>query len=710
MLTFPLPGRPLLRSGLTLLALLLLPCSVTAQTPDPDADDPFIWLEDVEGDSAMAWVRAHNATTLTELEARPEFAGHVARALGVLTATTRIAMPALRGDAVYNLWTDTANPRGLWRRTTLDRYLASDAPAWETVLDLDALGAAEGVAWAWGGSTCLEPDYRLCLVELSRGGADAGEVREFDTVTRQFVDGGFRLPEAKSSLAWLSADEVLVATDFGPDAAGVPTMTTSGYPRVVKRWRRGTPLESAVTVFEAGLTDMGAWPTAFVSGSRRIPAVSFRPSFFEGTVHVLRDDGLAKLDLPLDADPSLAGDRLVVYLRSPWSVGGQTHAAGSVLSTDFDGFVEGERTFETVFVPTDRQTVQSVATLGEDVLVSVLDNVRGRLTRFTHSGGAWQARPVEAPALGSVDVVTTDDASGRFFFQASSYLQPPTLYLDGGDGSVRAVRALPAQFDASGLVMEAREAVAADGTRVPYTLVSRAGTPLDGTAPTLLYGYGGFEVSLEPSYEAMTGVQWLERGGVYAVANIRGGGEFGPAWHRAAMRENRPRAYEDFIAVAEALIATGVTSPAHLGIRGGSNGGLLMGAMLTQRPDLFNAVVVQVPLLDMLRYHRLLAGASWMAEYGDPDVPADRDFIARYSPYQNLRAGAAYPVPLFTTTTRDDRVHPGHARKMAARMEAMGFPVYYFENTEGGHGAGVTPEQQARTWATVYTYLDARLR
>ncbi|HEX8298017.1 MAG TPA: prolyl oligopeptidase family serine peptidase, partial [Rubricoccaceae bacterium] len=330
--------------------------------------------------------------------------------------------------------------------------------------------------------------------------------------------------------------------------------------------------------------------------------------------------------------------------------------------------------------------------------------------RVTHRDGAWQAMPVEAPTLGSVDVLTTDDDSGRFFFQASSYLQPPTLFLSDRDGEVRPVRALPAQFDAAGLVMEAREAVSPDGTRVPYTLVYREGTPLDGTAPTLLYGYGGFEVSLEPSYDAMTGVQWLERGGVYAVANIRGGGEFGPAWHRAAMRDNRPRAYEDFIAVAEALISTGVTSPRHLGIRGGSNGGLLMGAMLTQRPDLFNAVVIQVPLLDMLRYHRLLAGASWMAEYGDPDVPEDRAFIARYSPYQNLHAGTAYPVPLFTTTTRDDRVHPGHARKMAARMESMGFPVYYFENTEGGHGAGVTPEQQARTWATVFTYLDARLR
>ncbi len=697
--------RPLaLLSGVT----LLLPALAMAQTPADTLADPFLWLEDVTCDPAMAWVEAHNGETLSVLEARPEFAGHVARALAVLTSDDRIAMPALRGAHVYNFWTDAEHPRGLWRRATVDAYLAA-APAWETVLDIGALGAAEGVNWSWGGSTCLEPDYRRCLVSLSRGGSDASEVREFDTVTRQFVDGGFRLPEAKSALAWITADEVLVATDFGPDAQGVPTMTDSGYPRVVKRWRRGTPLAAAATVYEATVADMGVWPVAFVSGGRRIPGVSFRPSFFEGTTSILNGDALVPLDLPLDADPSLAGDRLVVYLRSEWAVGGKTFPAGSVVSTDFDAFVEGGRDFQTAFVPTARQTVQSIATLGPDILVSVLDNVRGRLVRLAPAGQGWTAAPIETPDIGSVDVVSTDDATGRFFFTTSSYTQPTTLRLSDAAG-VRTVTSLPAQFDAEGLVVEQHEAVSADGTPVPYFLVHRAGLALDGTAPTLLYGYGGFEVSLEPGYEAMTGTEWLAQGGVYAVANIRGGGEFGPAWHRSAMRENRQRAYDDFIAVAEALVSTGVTSPRHLGIRGGSNGGLLMGVMLTQRPDLFNAVVVQVPLLDMLRYHRLLAGASWMAEYGDPDVPADRAFIERYSPYQNLRAGTAYPVPLFTTTTRDDRVHPGHARKMAARMEAMGLPVYYFENTEGGHGAGVTPEQQARTWATVYTYLDLRLR
>ncbi|HEX8387175.1 MAG TPA: prolyl oligopeptidase family serine peptidase, partial [Rubricoccaceae bacterium] len=625
---------------LTLCALFVGALPAMAQSAD---DDPFRWLEDVEGDSAMAWVEAHNASTLAELGARPEYDDLYRRSLAILTSDDRIAAPEVLGDRVYNFWTDAGHPRGVWRRTAWDEYL-DGAPAWETVLDLGALGAAEGVNWAWGGATCLEPDYRRCLVRLSRGGADATEVREFDTETRRFVDGGFALPEAKSSMTWVDEDTVLLSTDFGEGS-----MTPSGYPRVVKRWARGTPLAAAETVFEAAPTDMGAWAFAFVSGDRRVAGVAHRPSFFEATYHVLHDGALVPLDLPLDAEAALAGDHFSVQLRSEWTVGGRTHTPGTVLALRYEDFLDGGRDFETVFVPGPRQTVQYVTTVADDLLVSTLDDVRGSLHRFRYDDGRWTDERVDAPDFGSVSVASVDDDGGRFFFTYSSFLQPSTLYLAEDDGAVRPVHALPAQFDAAGLVVTQREATSPDGTRVPYFLVHREGAAFDGTAPTLLYGYGGFEVSLQSAYDPITGAAWLERGGVYAVANIRGGGEFGPAWHRAAMRENRPRAYEDFIAVAEALISTGVTSPAHLGIRGGSNGGLLMGAMLTQRPDLFNAVVVQVPLLDMLRYHRLLAGASWMAEYGDPDVPADRDFIARYSPYQNLRAGAAYPVPLFTT-------------------------------------------------------------
>ena len=687
------------------LGLALFASTVTAQ----DAADPFLWLEDVEGDSALAWVEARNAETLDHYRSGPDFAPIYDRTLELLTATDRVPFPSIRGDWLYNFWTDDDNPRGLWRRTSWDAYLGGD-PTWETLLDIDALGEVEGVNWAYSGSSCLEPEGRRCLVRLSRGGADAVETREFDVETRRFVEGGFVLPEAKGATAWVDENTVLVATDFGDGS-----MTTSGYPRVVKRWRRGTPVEDAETVYEGEPGDVGVWTASFRRGDEIVPVVIRRPSFFEGETYVLREGAPVLLDLPADADPGFVGDQMTVYLRSDWEVGGETYPQGALLGIDYEAFLAGARDFEVVFAPTSRQTVEGTATTESTVLVSVLDNVSGRLLRFRHepaeAGGAgWVRDEVEAPPLGSVDVVSASGDDDRFFFAYSSFLQPTTLYLAQGDGSAEAVRSLPARFDASGLQVEQHEATSADGVRVPYFLVAREDVNLDGENPTLLYGYGGFEVALTPSYNEVTGAAWLERGGVYALANIRGGGEFGPAWHRAAQRENRQRAFDDFVAVAEDLVARGVTSPDHLGIQGGSNGGLLVGAAMTQRPDLFDAVVVSVPLLDMKRYHRLLAGASWMAEYGDPDDPDDWAFIRAYSPYQNVDVDADYPTPLFTTTTRDDRVHPGHARKMAALMASLGHDVRYFENTEGGHGAGVTPEQRATMTALTYSYLWDRLR
>ena len=683
---------------------LLVTAPALAQTAADPADDPFLWLEDVEGERALAWVEAQNDATAAELRASPLYDALYQDALAVVTSDDRIPYPDLRGDHVYNLWTDARNPRGLWRRAALADYLAGD-PDWETVLDVDALGAAEGVNWSWGGATCLPPETPAeaatrCLVRLSRGGADATEVREFDTAARQFVEGGFRMPEAKSSAAWIDADRLLVSTDWGPGA-----LTESGYPRVVKVWGRGTPLAEAEAVFEAPATDMGAWAGSMRDRGATVPVIAHRPSFFQGSTLVVADGRTERLDLPLDADPMVVDGQLVVYLRSEWEAGGDTFAQGSLVAMGLDAFLDGGRDFVTVFAPGPRQTVEGTATTRTSLLVSTLDEVRGRLTRYRWADGAWAAEPVDVPDLGTVSVVSTDDESDRFFFAYSGFLQPSSLYFADEDGSARLVRQLPAQFDASGLAVEQRTATSADGAAVPYFVVRREGLALDGTAPTQLYGYGGFEVSLTPSYSALTGKAWLERGGVYVVANIRGGGEFGPAWHRSAMREHRQRAYDDFVAVAEDLVATGVTSPGHLGIRGGSNGGLLVAAVAVQRPDLFGAVVCSVPLLDMYRYDKLLAGASWVAEYGDPDDPADWAFISRYSPYQNVRPDADYPRVLFTTTTRDDRVHPGHARKMAARMMAQGHPVYYFENTEGGHGSGVTPEQQATAWATIYAYL-----
>ncbi|CAN5737895.1 prolyl oligopeptidase family serine peptidase [soil metagenome] len=671
--------------------------------PPQNMEDPFLWLEEVEGARAMEWVHARNASTLTELERSPAFQPIFDRTRAIFDSRDRIAFPSIMGDQLYNFWQDQTNQRGVWRRTSWDSYLSGD-PRWEVVLDVDALAAAEGVNWSYAGSTCLQPDYRRCLVRLSRGGADAVEVREFDTQTLRFIQGGFQLPEAKLSVTWVDRDAVLVATDFGPGS-----MTASGYAREARLWRRGTPLSSAESLFQAEVGDVlvgvGTWRTA----DRSMNFVVHRPSFFQSTIYMLEAGSLVRLDLPLDANPSLVRDRLVVYLRSPWEVGGRSFPGGSLIHMAYADFVSGGRDFELMLQPTERQTVNSVSATRDYLLVSMLDNVRGEMRRYSYSQGRWSFEPVPAPEMGNVGVAATSPYSNRYFFTYSGFTQPTTLYLAEEDGSVREVRSLPAMWDTEGQRVEQYEVRSRDGTRVPYFVVRPENMALDGSNPTLLYAYGGFEVSMTPSYSPATGAAWIERGGVYVVANIRGGGEFGPQWHRSALLENRQRAYDDFIAVAEDLIARRITTPEHLGIMGGSNGGLLVGAALTQRPELFNAVVVQVPLLDMRRYHTLLAGASWMAEYGDPDDPAQWEFIGRYSPYQNLREGVAYPRVLFTTTTRDDRVHPGHARKMAARMEAMGHPVLYFENTEGGHGSGVTSEQRARMQAVTYAYLWEQL-
>ncbi|HEX6069121.1 MAG TPA: prolyl oligopeptidase family serine peptidase [Longimicrobiaceae bacterium] len=671
--------------------------------PSPNAEDPLLWLEEVEGARAMEWVEAHNARTLEELEASPVYRPIFERTRTILDSSDRIALPSILGDRLYNFWQDAANPRGVWRRTTWESYL-SGTPAWEVVLDVDALAREEGVPWSYSGANCLSPDYRRCLVRLSRGGADAVEVREFDLRTLRFLPDGFRLPEAKQSVDWVDENALLVSTDFGDGS-----MTASGYPRIAKLWRRGTPLGEARTIFTAESGDVGVWVGSWETAGRTLNLVVHRPSFFETSTHVLRDGDLVRLDLPLDADPVVVGDQLVVYLRSPWEVGGRSFPAGSLVHAPYDAFIAGGRELALVLETSDRQTISDISTTRDQLLVNLLDNVTGQLRRYRFADGRWTFEPVPAPAMGSIGVVATSPSTNRYFFTYSGFTQPTTLYLGEEGGEVREVRRMPAMFDAAGLIVEQHAATSRDGTRIPYFVVRKEGTRMDGTNPTLLYAYGGFEVAMTPAYSPATGAAWLERGGVYVLANIRGGGEFGPAWHRAAKLENRQRAYDDFLAVAEALVASRLTTPRHLGIMGGSNGGLLVGAALTQRPDLFNAVVIQVPLLDMRRYHLLLAGASWMAEYGDPDDPAQWEFIGRYSPYHNVRPGMDYPRVLFTTTTRDDRVHPGHARKMAARMEEMGYPVLYFENTEGGHGAGVTSEQRARMQAVTFAYLWEQL-
>ena len=704
----PRSGRKAVRAAVqSILAMAALAAGAPAhaqQETAPDPEDAYLWLEDVEGERALDWVEARNRESLAALESQPVYDSIFREALEILSSDERIAYPSIMGDRLYNFWTDDEHERGIWRRTTWESYLSGE-PEWEVLLDIDALADEEGVPWAYGGASCLPPDHVRCMVRLSRGGADATEVRELDLRTRTFVEDGFFLPEAKSSVAWRSGDELLVSTDFGDG-----TLTTSGYPRLAKLWRRGTSLDAAETLFEAAGTDMGVWVGSLETAERTYQIVSHRPSFFEGTTYVLEGDSLRAVDVPADADPMLVGDQLVVYLRSEWEVGGATHPQGAVVAMPYQAFLAGERNFHVVVAPDERSTVEGVSSTRDYLLVSVLENVRGELWRYRLENGEWVGDRIEAPELGTVGVSSSDPHTNRFFFTYSSYTQPNTLYLAAEDGSVRQVRQIPEMFDAEGLAVEQHEVASRDGTRIPFFIVHREGMAHDGANPTLLYAYGGFQVSMTPGYNAIVGRSWLERGGVYIVANIRGGGEFGPAWHRAAMKENRQRAYDDFLAVAEFLVDHGVTSPEHLGIQGGSNGGLLVGAAMTQRPDLFDAVVIQVPLLDMRRYNKLLAGASWMAEYGNPDDPEEWAYIREYSPYQNVDPGADYPVPLFYTTTRDDRVHPGHARKMAALMSDMGHPVLYYENTEGGHGAGVTPEQRARMYAITYTYLLDRLR
>ncbi|WP_405243471.1 prolyl oligopeptidase family serine peptidase [Lentisalinibacter salinarum] len=697
----------LLAISLTVTALLPAGETMSAETPD----DPWIWLEQVEGERALAWVEGRNEASLGYLESRPLFRPLKKRSLEILDSAARIPEPALRGDLVYNFWQDADNHRGLWRRMSLDDY-AHGGGDWEVLLDLDTLARREDEEWVWKGASCLPPEYRRCLVHLSRGGADATVVREFDTVTGRFVDDGFRLEEAKHAVSWADEDALFVGTDFGPGS-----LTDSGYARTARLWRRGEPLAEAPEIFAGEKSDVAVSVVRIRDGhdngndNRHYDIATRAKTFFTSERYLYRDGELAKIDIPEDAElHGILDGQMIVELKSAWAPAGREYPQGALLATDFAAFVDGERDFEILIEPGPSTAIVSGAATGvvrtrNHLVVNELEDVVSRLTRFSRKDGRWTRQRIEAPEDGDITLVSATETSDYFFFRYESFLTPDTLYLARNGGSrTGEVRSLPGYFDTDGMRVEQHFATSRDGTRVPYFLVLPAGFEADGGTPTLLYGYGGFEVSMAPSYSAVLGSNWLARGGAYALANIRGGGEYGPRWHRAALRENRRRAYEDFIAVAEDLVKRGITAPEHLGIRGGSNGGLLTGVMLTQRPDLFAAVVVQVPLLDMKRYHKLLAGASWMGEYGDPDT-ADWDFIGEYSPYHNLDPEADYPRAFFTTSTRDDRVHPAHARKMVARMEAMGHEVLYYENTVGGHAGAADNAQRARVEALIYTYL-----
>jgi prolyl oligopeptidase len=697
-----------------ILAILLAICAATCFADEsamtdaaaaPTAD-PYLWLEDVDSERALAWVREHNARAARELEALPQFEAIRTRLLAVYDSQERIPHITRRGEYLYNFWRDTRNVRGVWRRTTLAEYRRPD-PQWETVLDVDALAARENENWVWASVECKYPNYDRCLIGLSRGGGDTTVIREFDVGAKAFVRDGFNLPAAKTRVAWRDRDSIFVGTDFGPGS-----LTHSGYPRIVKIWQRGTPLEKATTVFEGEASDVSV--TGWVAQERdhHREFVSRYLTFFENEQFLVRNGELVKLPLPRDARVASFKDQILVTLRTDWKIGDQVYPAGALLAMDWTRFLAGERGFQMLFTPGPRKSLSDFTTTRNFVLLNELDNIRGRLYVLSLRNGAWTREALPTPEYGTITVRATDHTqSDDYFLTTSDFLTPSSLYLGAvGQPQRELLKQLPAFFNAQGLEVTQRDAISRDGTHVPYFQISRKGLALNGTNPTLLTGYGGFQVSNTPSYSPGMGLAWLEQGGVYVLANIRGGGEFGPAWHQAALKENRQRAFDDFIAIAEDLIARKVTAPRHLGIMGGSNGGLLTGVMLTQRPDLFGAVVCQVPLLDMRRYHKLLAGASWMAEYGDPDQPEDWQYIGKYSPYHNVVKSARYPRVLFTTSTRDDRVHPGHARKMAARMQEQGHSILLYENIEGGHGGAANNQQQAYMGALAYTFLMRELR
>jgi len=699
-----------------LLASVLFGAATTPQamTENPYAPNPvdhYLWLETVRGEAALAWVRERNATTRKVLEAHPRFAAMREGIRAALDSRDRIPQVMRRGDWLYNFWQDAEHPRGLWRRTSLAEYRKPKV-AWDVLLDIDALGQAEGENWVWAGASCLGPDYERCLLRLSRGGADARVVREFDLTTRRFVTEGFTLPEAKSDVDWLDRDTVLVATDFGPGS-----LTDSGYPRVVKRWRRATPLADAETVFEAETRDVAAgFGIDRTPGFERTLLVRSL-DFYNKRVWLLRKGALEPIAKPEDAQLSFWRERVLIELRNDWPVGGKTYIKGSLLAADAKAYLAGQRRLTVLFEPSATRALAGYVTTRRRVVLNVLDNVASRLEEWRFDGARALRREVHAPFPGTITVaalhdpmVAKDALEENYWLSYSDFLTPDSLMLARtGSDERQTLKARPVFFNAAGMRVEQRFATSKDGTRVPYFIIWPAGATADGANPTLLYGYGGFEQSLVPWYSGVFGTAWYAHGGVLVVANIRGGGEYGPAWHQAAVKAGKQRSYDDFIAVAEDLIARRVTSARHLGIEGGSNGGLLVGVVMMQRPELFNAVVCQVPLLDMARYHKLLAGASWMAEYGDPDQPEEWDWIARYSPYQNLRPGVRLPKVLFTTSTRDDRVHPGHARKMVARMIAQGHDVLYYENIEGGHGGAADNAQRADLQALEFSFLWQQL-
>ena len=677
-----------------------------------DSSDPYIWLENVNGAKPMAWVHEHNAKTQAVLEADPRYQQYYNEALQIAQAEDRIPSGDFIGGKIYNFWQDANHVRGIWRRTSVDDY-ASGHPHWETVLDLDALAASEKANWVWKGADCVRPAENRCLINLSDGGEDAVTIREFDLGTDKFVDNGFVLPKGKQRVAWVDENTLLVSREWNPGELG-----RTGYPYIVKRLKRGQPLSAAVELFRGKPDDGGYGVTPYVlrDGQNRTLDVISRPlDTFHSETYVLTPKGVRRVAMPEKNNlTDLVDGRVIAQLDEDWNpAGSKRHfAAGTLVSLDLAQLKADPAHPKPmlIYAPGPREALEGVSSSKNVLLASTLDNVRGRTLIFTPTKTGWKRSVMDLPENSTLGVVSTSSRSDQALVGVTNFLKPPSLWLaDAATGKARQIMSQPPKFDASNLVVDQREATSTDGTKIPYFIVHRKDLQLDGNNPTLLYAYGGFQVSMTPSYSATTGKLWLEKGGVYVLANIRGGGEFGPKWHDAGLNVHRQIIYDDFAAVAKDLIARKVTSPRRLGIMGGSNGGLLMGVEFTQHPELWNAVVIDVPLLDMLRISKIAAGASWEGEYGSVDDPAVRAFWEKTSPYQNLRKDVKYPEPFIFTTTKDDRVGPQHARKFAARMEEMGLPFYYYEETEGGHSSGANLKQQAHTNALQMIYLTRKL-
>ena len=698
-------------AALAALSVIAVPSARAEDKPMvAEADkDPFIWLEETRSDRALEWVRAENEKTLAALTSDPRFAALKDESLAIFNAVDRIPSVAFTPHGLTNFWQDAKNPKGLVRRTTLASYRTA-TPEWETILDIDALAKAEGREWVYSGMTCLPPDGTRCMVALSDGGKDATVLREFDITTKGFVEGGFTLPESQGGVEWVDENTLLVGRDFGPG-----TLTPSLYPFTTREWKRGTRIEDAPEIYRGEAGDVWAGAYQLRDATSKVHArMAFRgTSFFERDQFVWKDGAWLKLDLPKKAAPFGIVDGQILFTTDvDWTVGGQTFPADSLVAADLAAWKAdpngAPKTL--VWAPGKGQTKQGGAITATGLYVSLLDNVRGQVLRFDFADGKWSSRRVPLPDNATVGISASSNRTDELMFTVTDFLTPSTVHYAKDGGAPTAIKTSPARFDASGMSVVQHMATSKDGTQIPYFVVKPKGMTLDGTAPTLLTGYGGFQVPRLPAYLGATGKLWVSRGGAYVLANLRGGGEFGPAWHQTAMRANKQRTWDDFIAVAQDLVNRKITSPRHLGIQGGSQGGLLVGTAFTQRPDLFNAAVVQIPLFDMLRYHEIGRGASWIGEYGDPRIAEERAWIEGYSPYQKLLPGKTFPKVMYVTSTADDRTHPSHGRKAAARMAANGQPYLYYEDMTGGHSGGVDNEQRARLQALQFVYLLQQLK